>query len=159
MISNCLVCNKNRFKIIWNDKIRSGKNKFTKKKEIIYKCLNCNLVFLKNRRKKLENSLIARSLYNKNSSIKEFIKFHKPRELKKLELCRKFIKFKNKNILESNCGAGALLIKLKKEARTTNGIDDKYYKDYLEQNGHNYFSSLNDAIDKKKKIRYYIFTL
>ena len=150
MIKKCLICNKNKFKIVWNNKIRSGKNKFTKKKEIVYQCLNCNIVFLKNRRKKLENSFIARTIYNKNSSIKEFLKFHKPRELKKLEICRKFINFKNKNILESNCGAGTLLKKLKKEAKTTSGIDNLYYKYYLEQNGHNYFSSLDNAIDKKK---------
>ena len=48
MISKkCLICNSNKFEIVWKDKIRSGKNDFTKKKETIYKCKYCELVFLK----------------------------------------------------------------------------------------------------------------
>ena len=152
MIKNCLICSQKNFKIIWRDKIRSGKNSFTKKKESIYKCLNCNLVFLKKKRKKLENSAVARKIYNNNNSIKEFLNFHKPRELKKLNLVKKFINFENKNILESNCGAGVILSILKKKSKTTSGIDDISYKSYLEQNSHNYFSSFDVAIKKKKNL-------
>ena len=31
MLNKCKVCNKKNFEIVWNDKIRSGKNNFTKK--------------------------------------------------------------------------------------------------------------------------------
>lgn len=151
MKKNCIICGNKNFQIVWNDKIRSGKKNFTKKKEIIFKCLSCDLVFLKNLRKNLENSVIARSLYNKDSSIKEFLSFHKPRELKKLNFFKKFIKFKNKNILESNCGAGVLLTILKKESKTTSGIDDSSYKEYLNQNNHNFFPDFDKVIYKKKK--------
>lgn len=151
MSKNCIICSGKKFKIIWNNKIRSGKNIFTKKKEIIYQCLSCDLVFLKNKRKILENSATARSIYNKNNSIREFLNFHKPRELKKLNFLKKFINFENKNILESNCGAGVLLTVLKKKSKSTSGIDDKSYKAYLNSGGHNYFSSFDEAINNKKK--------
>tara|TARA_B110000259_G_C13996727_1_gene394687 strand:+ start:219 stop:1091 length:873 start_codon:yes stop_codon:yes gene_type:complete len=151
MLNKCKVCNKKNFEIVWNDKIRSGKNNFTKKKEIIFRCLSCDLVFLKNRRKNLENSAVARSLYNKNNSIKEFLSFHKPRELKKLNFFKKYISFKNKNILESNCGAGILLATLKNGSKSTSGIDDNSYKDYLNKNGHNFFPSFDRVIQQKKK--------
>ncbi len=151
MNKRCILCNNNKLEIIWNDKIRSGKNKFTKKKEIIFKCLDCDLIFLKNLRKNLENSAVARSLYNKNSSIKEFLNFHRTRELRKLNFFKKYINFKNKNILESNCGAGVLLSILKKKSKTTSGIDDISYKSYLNQNGHNFFQSFDHAFNQKKK--------
>ena len=37
MKKKCIICNNEDFKIVWNNKIRSGKNKFTKKKEVILK--------------------------------------------------------------------------------------------------------------------------
>ena len=151
-MKNCLICKNKKFKIVWNQKIRSGKNKFTKKKEIILQCLNCDLVFLKKPRKDLENSAVARLIYNKNNSVQEFLNFHKPRELKKFNLFKKFINFKNKDILESNCGAGVLLNILKKKSKKTTGIDDISYKKYLNQNGHEYFENFSEAIKKKKKI-------
>jgi 2-polyprenyl-3-methyl-5-hydroxy-6-metoxy-1,4-benzoquinol methylase len=151
MKKKCTICNNEDFKIVWNNKIRSGKNKFTKKKEVILKCRSCELVFLKNLRKNLENSAVTRSLYNQDSSIAEFMRFHKPRELKKLMIIKKFLNYKNKTVLESNCGAGVLLTILKSKARTTAGIDDKSYKDFLEKNNHNYFSSINNVIKKNKK--------
>jgi 2-polyprenyl-3-methyl-5-hydroxy-6-metoxy-1,4-benzoquinol methylase len=40
---------------------------------------------------------------------------------------------------------------LKKKSKTTNGIDDVSYKSYLEKKGHNFFSSFDEAIRKKKK--------
>ena len=41
--------------------------------------------FFKNKIKKYENSKIARSQYNKSSSYKDFIDFHKNRELDKIK--------------------------------------------------------------------------
>ena len=35
MKKKCLICKKSEFQVIWNDKIRSGKNKFSQKNEII----------------------------------------------------------------------------------------------------------------------------
>ena len=151
MKKKCIICGKSKFKTVWNDKIRSGKNKFTKKKQIILKCNKCDLVFLKNLRKNLENSAVARSLYNRDSSIAEFMKFHRPRELKKLKIIKKFLNFRNKKVLESNCGAGVLLTILKKETQITSGIDDKSYRYFLEKNNHDYFGSVNDVIQSKKK--------
>ena len=105
----CIVCDKEKFKLIWNDKIRSSSKNFTKKKEKILQCLNCKLVFLKNKKRNLENSAVSRNIYNKNNSIKEFLKFHTPREIQKLNYIKKKIDFRNKKILESNCGAGILI--------------------------------------------------
>ena len=86
---HCLICKGKKFNLIWDDKIRSGKKKFTKKNEKIYQCQKCDLVFLKKKRKILEDSGLTRKLYNKNNSINEFFNFHSPRELKKLEPKRK----------------------------------------------------------------------
>ena len=66
---------------------------------------------------KLENSSIARNLYNNDNSIKEFIKFHKPREIKKIKFIEKFFNFENKKVLESNCGSGILINYLRKMRR------------------------------------------
>mgnify|MGYP005997735769 CR=1 FL=1 len=114
MKSKCICCNKQNFRVVWNDKIRIGKKYFSKKKIKIISCNECNLVSLKKKIKKLENSSIARNLYNNNNSIREFIKFHKPREIKKIKFIEKYLSFKNKKILESNCGSGLLLNYLKK---------------------------------------------
>ena len=147
---NCIVCGGKKKEIIWNDKIRAGTNTFTKKKEIIYKCAKCELVFLKNKRKFLENSSMARAIYNKDSSIKEFLSFHKPREIQKLKFIKKHLKFKNKKILESNCGAGVLLSALKREAKSTTGLDSIDYKNFIVKSGHLYYESLPKMIKKKK---------
>ena len=106
---HCLICKGKKFNLIWDDKIRSGKKKFTKKNEKIYQCQKCDLVFLKKKRKILEDSGLTRKLYNKNNSINEFFNFHSPRELKKLEFIEEYIDFKDKEILESNCGAGIII--------------------------------------------------
>lgn len=148
----CIVCSNKKFELVWNNKIRSSANKFTKKKEKILQCLNCKLVFLKKRRKYLENSAVSRDLYNKNKSINEFIKFHTMREFKKLNFIRKKIDFKNKKILESNCGAGILITNLKKRNNTTAGLDNIFYKKFLESRGHIFFKSINEII--KKKLRF-----
>ena len=151
MKSKCICCNKQNFRVVWNDKIRIGKNSFSKKKIKIISCNECNLVSLKKKTKKLENSSIARNLYNNNNSIREFIKFHKPREIKKIKFIEKYLSFKNKKILESNCGSGVLLNYLKKKSSQTTGLDNKFYKNNVNKNGHQFFSSLDDIIKNKKK--------
>ena len=75
MKSKCLICNSANLSLIWNNKIRSSAKHFTRTREKILKCNNCELIFLKNRKKNLENSAYARSIYNKNNSIEEFNRF------------------------------------------------------------------------------------
>ena len=147
----CLICGKKKFKTIWYDKIRSGINKFTKKKEKIIQCENCDLVFLKNRKKILENSALTRKFFNKNNSIEEFVKFHSPREFKKLNFIKEYLDFEKKNILESNCGAGLIINALKKKAKTTAGIDNQIYKKFLTKNNHLFFKNIDEVINKKIK--------
>ena len=75
-MKKCLVCSGTKFQIVWNDRIRISRNNFSRKKEIILKCKNCELVFLKKRRRDLENSYKTRKIFNKDASIKEFLSFH-----------------------------------------------------------------------------------
>lgn len=149
---NCLVCNKKNFIQIWNDKIRRDSIRYTKKKEKILKCTNCDLVFLQKKRKELENSINSRSLYNKNINISEFLKFHKKRELHKLNFIKNNLILKNKKILESNCGAGVIISNIKKNTKFTAGLDDIYYKNFLEKNGHAFFENFKQI--KKEKIKF-----
>lgn len=158
MKTKCLICNSDKLSVIWNDKIRSSAKHFTKTREKILKCNNCELIFLKNRKKKLENSAYARSIYNKNNSVKEFNRFHKPRELKKISFLTKYLNLKNKDILELNCGAGIIINFYKKTCRSTSGVDDLIYKQYLEKNGHKFFSNINKILDDKLKYDY-IFSM
>lgn len=150
-MSTCLICDGNQLKLIWNSKIRNGAKTFTKKNEKIYQCKNCELIFLKNKRRLLENSSITRNKYNKNNSIKEFKKFHTPREIKKLEFIKKYINFKNKEILESNCGSGIILDKLFKSAKHTFGLDNKFYKKHFDNKEHTFYSHIDSIIKNKKK--------
>ena len=147
----CIVCKKNKFDLIWNDKIRTSINTFSQKKEKILQCQNCNLVFLKKPKKYLENSAITRNLYNKNNSIKEFFLFHTNREKGKLNFIKKYVNFNNKKILESNCGAGILIHILKKRARQTAGLDNKHYKNFVTSQGHKFYSSIAEIHKGKKK--------
>ncbi len=151
MNNKCIVCGKKSFEVVWNDKIRSGQKKFTRSKEKILKCKNCDLVFLANKRKFLENSALARNMYNKNNSHKEFIKFHRKRELKKLDSIKNYVEINNKRILESNCGFGILLNILKKKAKSTAGIDSIHYKNKVESNGHSFYLTIDSALKTKKK--------
>jgi len=148
---NCIICNKKKFIQVWNDKIRSGSKGYTKKKERIIRCLNCDLVFLKKRKKFLENSINSRILYNKNIKIPEFLKFHTKREMHKLNFIKKNINVKNKKILESNCGAGIIISDLKKKAKLTAGLDNIYYKDFLEKNNHLFFKDIKQIKKSKNK--------
>lgn len=151
MNNECIVCSKKSFEVVWNDKIRSGQKKFTRSKEKILKCKHCGLVFLANKRKFLENSALARNIYNKDNSYKEFIKFHRKRELKKFDSIKNYIEIKNKRILESNCGFGILLNILKKKAKSTAGIDSIHYKNKVESNGHSFYLNIDNALKTKKK--------
>ncbi len=150
-MKKCIICGNNKFKLIWHGKLRNSSNGFTKKREKIYQCPICDLAFLKDRRKKLEDSSVTRNIFNKSNSYREFVKFHSPREQAKLESIEKHISFKNKNILESNCGTGILLNKLKRVARSTTGLDSPFYKKIIEKYGHKYFSSIDEIIKSKVK--------
>ena len=154
---NCFICNKLEHKLIWDDLIRVSNNNFSKKKKKIIQCLNCSVVRLLKISKKLEDSSIARNIYNKNNSIKEFLKFHNPREEKKYNFIRNYLNFNNNSILESNSGSGIILNLVKKKSKYTAGLDSIIYKDVLESKGHEYFSSI-DQIKKKKKIFDVIFS-
>ena len=147
----CLICNGKNFNLIWNNKIRAGRKKFTKNKEKIYQCLNCDLVFLDKKRKILEDSGLTRKLYNKDNSINEFFNFNSPRELKKLKFIKNHINFKNKDVLESNCGAGIIINNLKKTSKVTAGLDSLIYKKFLNKNKHLYFKDIEEIIKFKKK--------
>ena len=158
MTIKCIVCNFSKFDVVWNDKIRNSSKGFTKSKKIILKCNNCELIFLKNRKKNLENSSVARKIYNKSNSIEEFIRFHKPREIKKIKFLSNYLNLKNKDILELNCGAGTILSNYKKICKSTTGVDDHKYKNYLNKVGHEHYSSINNVL--KKKLKYdYIFSM
>ena len=148
---SCIACNNLKQKIIWNDKIRIGAKKFSKKPVKIIQCLSCSLVRLLNISKKIEDSAIARNIYNKSNSVNNFIKFHKPRENKKFNFINRYINFKNRNILESNSGSGIILNLVKKDALMTAGLDSIIYKSFLEKNGHKHFSSIKNIQDKKIK--------
>ncbi len=147
----CICCGLRNHKVIWNDKIRVGKNIFSKNKQKLIACNSCGLVSLKKKTKILEDSSIARNLYNNNNSIKEFIKFHYPREIKKIRFIEKYINFKNKKVLESNCGSGILINYLKKKSSYTAGLDNKLYENFIKKNGHSFYSSINDILTKKTK--------
>lgn len=152
----CIICKNNKFIQVWNDKLRDSQNSFTKNKEIILKCKKCDLVFLKNLKKDLENSFIAREKFNKNNSIKEFYNFHQKREINKFKRIISLIDPKNKSILESNCGAGVILNHLKNKCKETAGLDDINYKNHVISNGHLFFSNLDEIKTKKFDI---IFSL
>tara|TARA_B100000787_G_scaffold164052_1_gene146336 strand:- start:651 stop:1532 length:882 start_codon:yes stop_codon:yes gene_type:complete len=154
----CEVCGHKNFDLIWFDKIRCSSKKFTKNKKKILKCKKCNLVFLSKKNRVLEDSSIARNIYNKNNSMKEFIKFHKSREIKKLDFLYDYIEPKNKKFLESNCGTGIILSKIKKKSKSTTGVDSMHYKEFLNSMGHTHYNNLDYPI--KNKLTYdYIFSL
>jgi SAM-dependent methyltransferase len=149
---SCVACTNLRQIVIWDDKIRSGPLKFTKKPVKIIECTSCGLVRLLKISKKIEDSAIARNIYNKSNSIKDFLKFHKPREIKKFNFIKQYISFKNCNVLESNSGAGIVLNLIKKKASMTAGLDSNIYKNFLESGGHKHFSSIQDI--KKNQVKF-----
>jgi 2-polyprenyl-3-methyl-5-hydroxy-6-metoxy-1,4-benzoquinol methylase len=147
----CLACNHNEFLIIWDNPIRKSAVSFTKKKEKVFQCENCQLTFLEKKRKLLEDSATARKIYNRNNSIKEFFRFHSKRETKKFLKILKYVSLNNKNVLELNCGAGVILSILRKKSKSTCGIDSLIYKDFLVSNGHQYYQNVQELKNNKKK--------
>lgn len=147
---NCPLCRSTKKKIIWNDKIRSGKNIWSKKKYKILKCNNCSVAFLEKIHNELEDNSVFRKVFDGSNTVKKYLYFNKPRELKKLFKIKRFVNFKNKSVLESNCGAASILDYLKKEAKITAGLDNKIYKSHVEKN-HIFFSSMEQLNKSKTK--------
>ena len=147
----CICCGLYDHKVIWNDKIRVGKNIFSKNKKKVIACNVCDLVSLKKKNKILENSSISRNLYNNNNSIKEFIKFHYPREIKKIRFIEKFVNLKNKKNFRIELWIWNTYKSPKKKSSHTAGLDDKLYKNFIKRNGHSFYSSVNEIIAKKIK--------
>ena len=67
----------------------------------------------------------------------------------KIKVISKYVNFKNKAILESNCGAGILINILKKKARITAGLDNNHYKKFVKSNGHKFYENISEIINKK----------
>lgn len=149
-IDYCPLCKSKKITVIWKDKIRSGKNTWTEKKEIVYQCKKCELGFLKNRHKNLDDNKIFRKRFDGSNSVKKFLSFNKPRELNKLKKIEEIHQIKNKSVLESNCGAAVILDALKKKNKFTAGIDSVIYKKHVEKN-HKFFLNFNQLINKQIK--------
>jgi len=143
MHKTCPICKNKKKKLIWNNPIRSGKNKFTKNLEKIFWCLNCDLRYSEKFRYNLQDNKFFRKLYDGSNTVKKYESFNKKREKFKLNKIQKFISFKNKTILESNCGAATNLDYLKKVAKKTVGLDSEIYKDHVEKK-HMFFKSIID---------------
>ena len=163
----CPICNNKKKKIIiWDSFIRSGNKSgratnggwiskpiFTPSKEKIYKCLNCDVGFLKNLRNNLEiNNKLFRKIFDGSNSVKKYKSFNQPRELRKFKKIEKLVNFKNKTVFESNCGGGVILDKIKKKAKKTVGLDHEGYRKYLESKGHLFFSNLIQV--KKSNLKF-----
>ena len=147
----CPLCKSKKLIEIRNTKIRCGKNIWTKKNYKILQCLKCYLVFLKKRSKKLIDNEIFRKKFDGSNTVHRYQQFNKPREKNKLNRIRKFINFKNKTVLESNCGAASNLDLLKNECKLTAGLDSKIYKNHVEKK-HLFFSSINEL--KKSPLKF-----
>ena len=146
----CPICKKNKTILIWNKKLRSGKNKWTKKKHKILQCKNCDLVFLEKKNKHLEDNKIFRKIFDGSNSISKYYSFNRPRERFKLKKIQCYINFKNKKILESGCGAATNLDYLKKNAKLTAGLDSYIYQNHVMKN-HKFFNSLSQLKKSKEK--------
>ena len=147
---NCPICKKSETILIWNNKLRSGKDKWTKNKHKILQCKNCDLVFLEKRNKHLEDNKIFRKIFDGSNSVSKYYSFNKPREKLKLKKIQSYINFKNKKILESGCGAATNLDYLKKYAKLTAGLDSHIYQNHVMKN-HKYFNSLSKLKESKEK--------
>lgn len=147
--SFCPLCRSKKKTVIWNGKIRFGK-KWTKQNHKIFKCRNCSLGYLKKRQSFLEDNKIFRKIFDGDNSVLKYKSFNQPREIKKLKKIQKIINFKNKSILESNCGAASILDYLSPQAKLTAGIDSYIYKRHVEKK-HLFFSNFRELITSKKK--------
>ena len=150
-IIKCKLCGSKKSDLIWNNKIRSGKKKFSNKNFKIYKCQNCNVKFLEKFNKKLLDNSIFRKKFDGANTIKKYHSFNKPRELKKIKFIEKFISFKKKDVLETNCGAASVLDYIKKKAKITVGQDNKIYKPHVTKK-HKFYFNINDI--KKTNIKF-----
>ena len=146
----CPICQNENFFLIWNDKLRSGKNKWTKNRNKILQCKKCDLVFLDKRKKFLQDNKIFRKKFDGSNSIDKYFIFNKPREKFKLDKILKHINFNNKKILESGCGAATNLDYLKKNSKLTAGLDSQIYKVYVERK-HLFYSNMNELVKDKIK--------
>lgn len=149
----CPLCRSNKNKLIWDDKIRSGKNIWTDIKHKIFKCKNCSLGFLEKRHGNLEDNSVFRKIFDGSNTVKKYLSFNKPREIKKILKISKFLDFSKQSVLESNCGAAAILDFLKKKAGLTAGLDSKIYKSHVEKK-HIFFESIENL--NKSKIKFNI---
>ena len=147
----CPICKSTKLILIRNKRIRCGKNIWTKNNYKILQCLNCYLVFLEKRSKELIDNKIFRKKFDGSNTVYRYQQFNKSREKNKLNRIRKFINFKNKTVLESNCGAATNLDLLKNECRLTAGLDSKIYKNHVEKK-HFFFSSINEL--KKSQMKF-----
>ncbi len=146
----CPICKKNKTVLIWNNRLRSGKNKWTTNKKKIFQCKNCDLVFLEKKNKNLEDNKIFRKIFDGSNSVGKYYSFNKPREKFKLKKIQCYINFKNKKILESGCGAATNLDYLKKNAKLTAGLDSYIYQNHVTKN-HKYYNSLSQLKKSKEK--------
>jgi 2-polyprenyl-3-methyl-5-hydroxy-6-metoxy-1,4-benzoquinol methylase len=151
MYNFCPVCKSKKISLIWNDKIRNGKNNWTNQKKKIFKCKNCDVGFLEKRHKILNNNKIFRKKFDGSNSVIKFLSFNKPREIEKIKKILKIYNISNKSVLESNCGAGVVLDYLKKNNKLTCGLDHKIYKQHVKKK-HLFFSDLKQL--KKSKIKF-----
>ena len=147
----CPICkSKNQIRV-WNNKIRDGKNSYSKNKIKIFFCLNCETRYKLVRSKKYLDNVIFRKKYDGEASIKKYHSFNENRELNKFKIFFKKINFKNKKVLEHNCGGGSILKQIQKKTKFVAGVDSFYYKDYLTKNRIDYFANINQIIKENKK--------
>ena len=147
----CPICkSKNQIRV-WNNKIRDGKKSYSRNKIKIFFCLNCETRYKLVRSKKYLDNVIFRKKYDGEASIKKYYSFNEKRELNKFKNFFKKINFKNKKVLEHNCGGGSILKQIKKKTKFVAGVDSFYYKDYLTKNGIKYFPNINQIIKENKK--------
>ncbi|MDA9136734.1 class I SAM-dependent methyltransferase [Candidatus Pelagibacter sp.] len=151
MKMKCPICKSLNQKNIWNDKIRDGKNQYSSKKILINLCINCNVRYKASRTKKYLDNEVHRKRYEGEASIKKYQSFNKSRELDKYKNFFKTINFKNKKVLESNCGGGAVLQKISKQAKIVAGIESSYYKEFLKKKNILYFSNFREIYKQKFK--------
>lgn len=156
MIIKCPICYSRKQKEIWYGKIRDGiknyKTIYSKKKIKIFFCNNCGVRYKYPLTKDLLNNQLFRKKYDGEASIKKYYSFNKTRELKKFHKIFKLINFKNKSILESNCGGGEVLNYLKKNTKNVSGIDSLYLKNHLNKKKIMFFENINEI--KKKKVKF-----
>ena len=151
ILNNCPICSCKKKKLIWYNKIRVGKDKFSREKRKIYECALCSVRYLQRVNLSLRDNSIFRKIYDGDNSIKKYHAFNKPRELRKLKFISQYVSFKNKKILETNCGAASILDYLRKNNKVTAGQDSIIYKNFVKKK-HLFFENFKQI--KKSKIKF-----